>query len=83
MNGLAKLIGRVTGWDKNPGSVFYFAVPLAVIAFGLKVWQAILLHNTVMVVMCCVAPVILFVALWPGIKMMRQINRSRAREERE
>jgi hypothetical protein len=83
MNGLAKLIGRITGWDRNPGSVFYIVAPLAVIAFGLKIVQAVMLHDKVMIIMSCAAPVVLVVAAWPGIKTMRQLKRLKAEKGQE
>ncbi|MND11791.1 hypothetical protein D3C87_703220 [compost metagenome] len=32
---IANLIGKFTGWDKNPASVFILAIPLALLGFSL------------------------------------------------
>lgn len=78
-NKLASVIGRFTGWDKNPGSVFYIVIPLALLGFGLELAAAIMRyrveHNPAFIYIWIGMVVLLVVALLPGFKMMRTMKK--------
>jgi hypothetical protein len=78
---LASVIGRVTGWDKDPASVFYLVVPLALLGFGLMLAIAILHYeydgDAVFLYIWIGMIVLLFVALIPGFRMMRYTAKQR------
>lgn len=63
------MLERLWNWKKHPGSVFYIAGPLAVLAFGLHIARGVLelLHNGdpwfLVIALCGVA--LLVFALWP------------------
>jgi hypothetical protein len=74
-NELGRFIGKITGWDKNPTSVFYYVIPLAVLGFGLMLTVAIMHyrydHNIVFLYIWMFMVVLLVVALIPAFRMMR------------
>jgi hypothetical protein len=74
-NKLASFIGKYTGWDQNPASVFYLVIPLAVLGFGLMLAQAYLRyrfeHNPVFLYIWAGMVVLLVVALIPGFRILR------------
>jgi hypothetical protein len=74
-NKLSGLIGRVTGWDKNPASVFYMAIPLAALAFGCEIEVAIMKRSIFMESECVVALVILAIALIPAYRSWKILKR--------
>lgn len=42
MSKAVKCLRNLTGWDKNPGSVFWVAIPLAILGLGLLFLKAII-----------------------------------------
>jgi len=56
---IERILGEWTGWSQNPASVFWIAIPLAVIGFGLCLLRAVLLFR--------LTGSWAFLAIWGGV----------------
>ena len=74
----AHALGRLTGWDKNPASVFWVAIPLAVAGFGLTLWEAILMRqlhgSNVFLFEWAAAVGLLAFSMWPILRLRRSVK---------
>lgn len=69
------MLDRLFNWKKYPSSVFWIALPLAIIGFGTMAATAILqlkLHgDPVYLIIWVAAVIVLCVGLWPVRKLLR------------
>jgi len=70
------MLEKFFNWRKNPGSVFYFAIPLAVIGFGLITLRGVfeLSYNgdPWYLVIALFGVALLVLALWPIRHLINQ-----------